>query len=294
MKRVTLVSICMLLWASSLFGQRPAGPRIHRPELRAKGIPASRAPAKVFVSPDDDVLPQIANGELDGGQIFFMEFTVQNVTDASAEYIVDYIGANGDALLLPELVNTDPEETEEFIGFEGLVPANGVRFWTTWPFGADVRVGYARVTSNPPGAVVVTALYNNLVPGSLLFQASIPMTTRSHNRLFSVFTNRFGQRSSLALVSLTQQTVTVNARDIDGNIACMFTRAMGAGEHFPFLVLDELPCTAEVLSKGGGLPADEGTLEVVGPDASLAAVAFIAQDEGIGAFTTIQVAGPTP
>jgi hypothetical protein len=248
----------------------------------------------VFVSADDDVVPQVANGELDGGQIFFMEFTIQSVSDASADYIVDYIGPDGDALLLPELVNTDPEETEEFIGFEGSVPANGVRFWTTWPFGADVRVGYARVTANPPGAVVVTALYNNLVPGSPLFQASIPMTTRSHNRLFSVFTNRFGQRSSLALVSLTPQTVTVNARDIDGNIACMFTRAMGAGEHFPFLVLNELPCTVEVLTKGGGPPADEGTLEVIGPDASLAAVAFVAQDEGVGAFTTIQVAGPTP
>ena len=147
-----------------------------------------------------------------------------------------------------------------------------------------MRVGYARVTSDPPGAVVVTALFNNLVPGSRLFQAAIPMTTRNHNRLYEVYNNRFGQRTSLALVSLTAQTVTVNARDTNGVIQCLFDRPMGPGEHFPFLVQNELACTVD----------NEGTLEVIGPDATLAAVGFTAQDEGLGAFTTLQVAGPTP
>lgn len=247
---------------------------------------------KVFVLDGDDVIPQIANGELGGGQIFFTEFTIQNITDAPAEYIVDYFGPNGDPMLLPELVSANPEQTEEFIGFEGVIPAKGTRFYVTWPFGAEVRLGYAMVTSTPPGAVVVTALYNNLVPGSRLFQAGIPMTTRNHNRLFSFFTNSFGQRSSLALVSLTEQLVTVNARDFDGVTRCSFNRMMVAGEHFPFLVQNELPCTIDVL-KGSGV-ASEGSLEVFGSDASLAAVGFIAQDEGLGAFTTIQVAGEVP
>ena len=293
MKRpIALVSL-LILAAPLLIGQGRIGPRIHPPELRARGIPEGTVRPKVFVLDGDDVVPQIANGELGGGQIFFTEFNIQNITNAPAEFIVDYVGPNGDPLPLPELVNEDPEETEEFIGFEGSVPAKGVRFATTWPFGAEVRLGYAVVTSIPPGAVVVSALYNNLVPGSRLFQAGIPMTTRNHNRLFSVFTNRFGQRSSLALVSLSEQLVTVNARDSDGLTRCSFNRMMVAGEHFPFLVQNELPCTIEALKGGSGL-APEGTLEVFGPDASLAAVGFVAQDEGLGAFTTIQVAGEVP
>ncbi|MDA1312150.1 MAG: hypothetical protein O2968_02345 [Acidobacteria bacterium] len=293
MKRpITLVSL-LILTAPFLFGQRRVGPTIHPPELTARGIPAGSVRPKVFVLNGDDVIPQIANGELGGGQIFFTEFSIQNITDSPADFTLDYFGPNGDPLALPALVDVNPDVTEDFIGVADTVPANGVRFSTTWPFGADVRLGYAVVTSNPPGAVVVTALYNNLVPGSPLFQASIPMTTRNHDRLFSVYNNRFGQRSSLALVSLTEQLVTVNARDTNGITRCSFNRMMGAGDHFPFLVQNELPCTIEALKGGSGL-SPEGTIEVVGPEGSLAAVGFVAQDEGIGAFTTIQVAGQVP
>ena len=293
MKRLAFAACCMALSTSWLFGQGPAGPRIHPPELTAKGIPVGGSPSKVFVLAGDDVVPQIANGELGGGQIFFTDFTIQNITDAPADFIVDFFRADGTPMALPQLVSQNPDTTEDFIGLEDTIPAKGVRFSSTWPFGADVRIGYARVTSDPPGAVVVTALFGNLVPGSRLFQASIPMTTRNHNRLFSDYSNLFGQRSSLAVVSLTAQTITVNARDSEGVIACSFTRPMAAGEHFPFLVQSSLPCT-EAFAKGAIGEAPEGTLEVFGPDESLAAVAFTAQDEGLGAFTTIQVAGPTP
>jgi hypothetical protein len=154
--------------------------------------------------------------------------------------------------------------------------------------GALVQVGYARVISDPPGAVAVIALYNNSIPGVPLFQAGIPMTTRNHNRFFVPYDNLSGSRSAVAVVVLTAQTITVNARDSNGVIECMFDRPMGAGSHYPFIVQSDLPCTVD----------SEGVIEVIGPDPTLGGVAFTAQPAGetpgAGAFTTLQVFGPTP
>jgi len=244
------------------------------------------ASPKVFTLAGDDLVPQIANGELGGGQIFFTEWRMQNITDQEAEVDISYFDSDGDPLSLPSLDNDG--QVRNYIGILTLVAGRGIQYGGTWPIGAPVQVGYARVISDPPGAVVVTALYNNLVPGVPLFQAAIPMTTRNHNRFFVPYGNLGGQRSSVAVVSLTAQTITVNARNPQGQIECTFSRAMTAGSHYPFIVQSELPCAVE----------NEGVIEIAGPEPTLGGVGFTAQpadgNPGTGAFTTLQVAGPTP
>ena len=286
--RLRTLTTLLLLSAPLLWSQTSAGPTIYPPELTAKGKTADMASTKVFPLAGDDLLPQIANGELGGGQIFFTAFRIQNITGQAADVDISYLDGDGNPMPLQTLVNPETGATEDHIGIRDTIPANALRFATTWPSAAPIRPGYARVVSDPPGAIVVTALFNNLIPGVPLFQAGIPQTNRDHDHFFVPYGNRFDQRSSLAIVSLTAQTITVNARDTAGNIACMFTRAMGAGSHFPFLVQLELPCTED----------SEGTIEVIGQAASMGAVAFTAQPAGetpgAGAFTTLQVFGPTP
>ena len=56
-------------------------------EALAKRIPVGspNVRVKAFVRPGDDLVPQIANGELDGGHIFFMIFRIMNITDSPAD-----------------------------------------------------------------------------------------------------------------------------------------------------------------------------------------------------------------
>lgn len=282
------MTLVALLSTAALWGQIPEGLPIYPPELTAQGKTPDMASPKVFPLAGDDLVPQIANGELNGGQIFFTSWRIQNITGEDAAVDIDYFDADGDPLPLPSLVNADTGETQNFIGIRATIPARGIRYAGTWPVGAPVQLGYARVTSDPPGAVVATALYNNLVPGVPLFQAAIPMTTRSHRRFFVPYGNLNGQRSSVAVVSLTAQTITINARNSNGVIECMSDRPMTAGSHFAFIVQNELPCTVE----------NEGVIEVAAPDPTLGGVGFTAQPAnkvaGAGAFTTLQVFGPTP
>ena len=281
----TTTVMLFVLSTATLWGQVDTIMPTYPDAFTAQGKTADMASPKIFLLAGDDLVPQIANGELAGGQIFFTEWRIQNITDQEAEVDISYFDSDGDPLSLPSLAKGS---VNSFIGILDLVPARGIRYARTWPIGAPVQVGYARVISDPPGAVVVTALYNNLIPGVPLFQAAIPMTTRNHNRFFVPYGNVAGQRSSVAVVSLTAQTITVNARDPQGVIQCTFSRPMTAGSHYPFIVQSELPCTVE----------SEGVIEIAGPDPTIGGVAFTAQpadgNPGTGAFTTLQVAGPTP
>jgi len=285
--KATTPLLFVLLSTQFLWGQDPTAiVPIYPPEVTAQGKTAEMASPKVFPLVGDDLIPQIANGELGGGQIFYMLFLIENITGAEAQVDIDYLDADGDPMSLPS--RNAEGQIQNFTGILSLVPARGIRYLTTWPFDAPVRVGYARVASTPPGAVTVTALYNNSIPGVPLFQTAIPMTTRNHNRFFVPYGNLSGQRSAVAVVSLTAQTITVNARDPNGIIECSFDRAMTAGSHYPFLVQSELPCTVD----------NEGVIEVAAPSPTLGGVAFTAQPAGeipgAGAFTTLQAFGPTP
>lgn len=156
MKTSTLA--LLLLSATTAWAQVDTIVPIHPPELMAQGKTADMASAKIFPLAGDDLVPQMANGELGGGQIFFMEWRIQNITNAQATVDIDYFDSDGDPMAVP---SREPDGTiQSFIGISAVVPANGIRYGGTWPFEAPVQLGYARVISNPPGAVVVTGLYN--------------------------------------------------------------------------------------------------------------------------------------
>ena len=254
-------------------------------EALAKRIPAGspKARPKAFIRPGDDLVPQIANGELDGGHIFFTIFRIMNITDFPADVVISYFDANGDPMALPSLLD-DGKGVGEFVGIADTVPGRAIRFGDTWPFDSPVQMGYAIVESDPPDSVAVIATYNNLVPGSRLFQASVPQTTSLHDRLFVPFDNVDDVRSSLALVSMTAQQVDIRARDFNGDVLCELTRFFNAFEHFPIGTQDLLSCTE----------AQEGVLEILGSDTSLGGVGFTADDVGQGAFVTLPAFGDFP
>lgn len=280
-------AVLLLLVPVALAAQAPTAANFRRfpSAALAKRIPvvSPKARAKAFVRPGDDLVPQIANGELDGGHIFFTIFRIMNITDFPADVLISYFDANGDPLSLPGLLD-DGVSVGDFVGIADTIPGRAIRFGDTWPFDEPVQMGYAIVESDPLDSIAVIATYNNLVPGSRLFQASVPQTTRLHDRLFVPFDNVDDVRSSLALVSLTAQQVDIRARDFNGDVLCEQARFFNAGEHLPFLTQDFLPCTA-------GL---EGILEVFGSDTTLGGVGFTADDQGQGAFVTLPVFGDFP
>ena len=254
-------------------------------EALAKRIPVGSptARAKAFVRLGDDLVPQIANGELDGGHIFFTIFRIINITDFPADVVISYFDANGDPMPMPSLLD-DGVSIGDFVGIADTIPGRAIRFGDTWPFDEPMQAGYAIVESDRLDSIAVIATYNNLVPGSRLFQASVPQTTRLHDRLFVPFDNADEVRSSIALVSLTAQQVDIVARDFNGDVLCEEARFFNAGEHFPFLTEDFLPCTAGF----------EGLVEVFGSDTTLGGVAFTADDQGLGAFVTLPAFGDMP
>ena len=250
---------------------------------RRTPVGSPKARVKAFVRPGDDLVPQIANGELEGGHIFYTIFRIMNITDSPADVAISYFDANGDPLPMPSLLD-DGVSIGDFVGIADTIPGRAIRFGDTWPFDEPMQAGYAIVESAPPDSVAVIATYNNLVPGSRLFQASVPQTTRLHDRLFVPFDNADEVRSSIALVSLTAQQVNIRARDFNGDVLCEQGRFFNAGEHFPFLTEAFLPCTLGA----------EGIVEVFGSDTTLGGVAFTADDLGVGAFVTLPAFGDFP
>ena len=98
-------AVLLLLVPVALAAQAPTAANFRRfpSAALAKRIPVGspKARAKAFVRPGDDLVPQIANGELDGGHIFFTIFRIMNITDFPADVFISYFDANGDPLSGP-------------------------------------------------------------------------------------------------------------------------------------------------------------------------------------------------
>jgi len=237
--------------------------------------------SKTFVLPGDEVLPQIANGELGGGQIFFTIFQAVNISGAPASFTVSFFDGDGDPMTLPILQDGTPINAN-MIG-DAIAPG-GVRFARTVPAAAPVQIGYAVVNSVPEGAVAVVARFSNQVPGERLFQASIPLETRLHQSFFMPFINSEGFVGSIAVVSLVEQAVDFSVRSASGTELCSTTENFAAGQHKAFLLATLLPCSAET----------NAVLAAEGESIGLSAVGFTAADLGLGAFVTAPVYGPLP
>lgn len=179
----------------------------------------------------------------------------------------------------------DGGPAEDFIGVEADIPARGFGLIVTVPTGADVRIGFAAVFSDPENSVGVTATFSNQVPGERAYQASVPLTSQLHGEFFMPYLNEEPFVSSMAVVSVLPQNVTFIARDPDGVEECRVSEAFAGGAHRAFLISALLPCTA----------GKNGSVEVQGSASlGLAAIGFNALDGGLGAFVTQPVWGALP
>jgi hypothetical protein len=237
--------------------------------------------SKTFVLPGDEILPQVANGELGGGQKFFMIFQAVNVSDGPASFEVAFFDGDGDPMTLPVMQDGVTINTN-MIG-DAIAPG-GVRFARTVPDEAAVQIGYAVATSVPEGAIAVVARFSNQVPGERLFQASIPVETRLHGNFFMPFINSGGFVGSIAIVSLVKQTVGFSVLSSSGTELCNTTEDFEAGQHMALLLSNLLPCAADT----------NAVFAAQGESIGLSAVGFTAADMGLGAFVTAPVYGPLP
>jgi hypothetical protein len=239
---------------------------------------ASNGQHDAVFAPGDMVLPQIANGTLAGGQYYLTQFEAVNITDNFAKVDIQFFDSNGVPMTLPLTSVGQNFPTNDV---SATVQARGYARVETVPAGAAVQVGYAIARSTPDGSVIVTARFSNRVPNERLFSAAIPLETAQLQRFQFSFTNTNNVVSSLAVVSANAQTVTFTARDANGLPLCTASKSFAAGQHFPFILTDVLPCTANTV----------GTVDVQGQTTGLSGVGFLANDKGAGAFVTLPVYG---
>lgn len=229
----------------------------------------------------DRFIPQIANGTLAGGHFSFMLYSFINITDAPATFELRFYDSSGIALVVPMF--QEGGLIVDAFGLGAMLPPRSSGVGASAPANVSPTSGYALLTSDPEGAIVVTGIFNNQVPGERLYQASVPLTTFFHKRFYLGFTNEAGFVSSLAVISVAAQTVTFIIRDGLGVESCRQSRFFQAFEHFPFLIGDFLTCALNT----------RALLEVEGDGiGGLSAVGFMAGDQGLGAFTTLPVWGP--
>ena len=121
------VLISFVLLAGSLSAQVFA-PGTHAAALTGPGT------AKTFVLPGDQILPQVANAELDGGQQFFTLFQAVNVSGGPATFQVNLLDPMGDPMEMPIMQDGATVDTDTIA--DAIAPG-GVRFAQTVPDGSD-------------------------------------------------------------------------------------------------------------------------------------------------------------
>ena len=266
--------LSLLLLAGSLSAQ------VFAPGTEARAL-AGPGTAKTFVLPGNEILPQIANGELGGGQSFFTLFDAVNISGAPAIFQINFFDPSGMPMELPIMQDGATVDTN-IIG-DAIAPG-GVRFAQSVPDGAEVKIGWAFVQSSPEGAIAVTARFSNQVPGERLYQASIPVETHLHQNFFMPFINTGGFVASAAIVSLVPQTVTFSVLSSSGTKICSTTEDFTAGQHRAVILSTLLTCAADT----------NAVFAVEGEAIGLSGVGFQAADMGLGAFVTAPVYGPVP
>ena len=242
-------------------------------------IPATAADRSkdAFVLAGDIIIPQIANG----GNAFFMNFQMVNVTNTPATVTISFFGGDGMPMSVPY---TQDGGTVTATTLTDTIAPRGIEFARTNIAAATVQIGYARVQSSPENAIAVSTAFNQVVPGRPLFQSFVPLSTALHNRFFVPFTNTGSSTSALAVVSLVEQTVTYRVRNNNGTELCSGTSPFPAGGHLAFVIetVQALACSANA----------NGVIEVSAPGIGLSGFGITAEDTG--AFVTQPVYGEIP
>ncbi|MDA1315557.1 MAG: hypothetical protein O2968_19685 [Acidobacteria bacterium] len=107
------------------------------------------------------MIPQIANGQLEGGQIFFTIFEVMSLVGVPATVEIRFWDPDGNVMPLPLAGGGDPVKGISSVGLQGTFDPRGGGVQITIATGAPVQIGYATVQSTPPNSVAVIAIFNN-------------------------------------------------------------------------------------------------------------------------------------
>jgi hypothetical protein len=230
-----------------------------------------------FVLAGDIIIPQIANG----GNGFFMNFQMVNVTNTAATVTISFFGGDGMPMSIPY---TQDGSTVTATTLTDTIAPRGIEFARTNVAAPTVQIGYARVQSSPENSIAVSTAFNQVVPGRPLFQSFVPLSTSLHNRFFVPFTNTGSSTSALAIVSLVAQTVTIRVRNNNGTELCGGMAEFPAGGHLATVIetVQALACSANA----------NGVIEVSAPAIGLSGFGITAEDSG--AFVTQPVYGEIP
>ena len=229
-----------------------------------------------ITSSSNSIIPQVATGGSfqDG---FYTTFQLVNLSAEPISVSLSFFDSQGNAMVQPVSVDSGPPLL--LLKADLTMPAKSMRFVNLVPDGA-VRVGWAKADSSVPGQLAVYTTFNQVTPGRPLFQTGIPFENTGQRTFMAPSLDAGPFTSSMALVSLKEQNVTLVARTPAGVELCRKVLAFTANQHRAFLTKDQLPCSTNI----------DSVIEVIGEATGVTGLSLSAHDSG--AFVTQTVLGP--
>ena len=199
-----------------------------------------------------------------GSNTFSTEFQIMNLEEAPVPFVMNIFDTNGDPQPL-DLRDTDGNLVSTGAVYAGIVPAGGIIRLVT-PFAMNEnKQGF--VEFNTPGIweLGIQAVITSFAGGQPQFRASIPGMGPFQNFVRMPFTEKGGLFSGVAIMSGSDQDVTVLARNNSGVELCRSVIHMGRDTQTAFLLRDQIPCTQ----------GQEGVLEIFSERISLASIGLV-------------------
>lgn len=210
------------------------------------------------------VLPQIVAGGAWSTDIQVMH---ADVKDVPVGFNLHFFGADGLAMNLPVvglgMVSVVPGVVQARTAI--LIQIEG---------GEETLSGYAILGIGAGAVAVMNAVLTQKIPGRPDFQASVPGLSAFMTDIQFPFRNDGPYTTTLALLGMSDQSVTAIARGENGSELCRTTYDSVAFEHGAGLLTDLLPCT----------DGTRGAVQFTADGLGGSLIAFLFND--FGAFTT--------
>ena len=200
------------------------------------GLECAAQTAELYVGLDNDVLPQVADG--DGWKT---SITLVNMDTQPAQYTLHFLRNGGSPLVL-DFVNIGARST-----ISGTLPVNGSVVIETRGTSHTLSQGFARLESPNDMYVNGYGIFRQKVAGRLDFEAVTPFSSRLDNDFILPFDKTGGFTTTMAICNpdlYTTSTVTVEIYDQSGNRVLLDHFYMAPLEHGGIVLRDRWPVTA--------------------------------------------------
>lgn len=199
----------------------------------------SPAAATDIVIPGGGVLAQIA-----AGGTWSTTITLINLSGIAAPYDLHFVGDDGQPMTLATTAGTGS------ILSGALISGASIIIETTAPADAPLRQGWAWVLTDPNVPMAGSAIFRRNLPGTPLYEASLPLDTDAHIQYGLPFAH-IGANTGFALANSYSSlaiTVTLTFYDDAGTQFLSDTFAMPGLTHQAFMLPDRYP---QVAGKNG-------------------------------------------